>query len=265
MRRSNPTVAADRAAPPAPFAAGRVALLALFAAGLCLSCRGEKSAATDAPRAAAQQSPGPALPRTPLRGNLLLNPGFEEGPDPWFALETEAWVDFQLCDTLGHGGRRSALLAVRAHERSPRAQIWGVSQYANPAEFPRKLSGWFRVDGWKRGATNQYVQAVLMVWGRLPERPFPNYTIRYPLGGVDQQPMYMSNGRYRFLRTELPPPGEWTYFETDPAADFRESWLLVPSTYEKLQVFFEARFDDRTDLYAPTEADVYFDDVYLGE
>lgn len=243
----------------------RLALHAAVLGCLVLACRGEKGSPGASPSTQLPESPGPELPKTALRGNLLLNPGFEEGPGPWFAMDTEAWVNFQISDSAGRGGTHAAYLPVRAGERTPRAQIWGVSQYINPSTFPRKLSGWYRVDRWVRGAPNQYVQAVLMVWGRLPDRPFPNYTIRYPLGGVDKQPMFMSNGRYRFLRSELPPLGEWTYFETDPTADFKESWLLVPNVYAKLQVFFEARFDDRTDFFAPTEADVYFDDVYLGD
>jgi hypothetical protein len=31
--------------------------------------------------------------------------------------------------------------------------------------MPRRLVGWHRVEDWKRGARNQYLQAVVIVWG----------------------------------------------------------------------------------------------------
>ena len=228
-----------------------------------IGCRQEKESAENEPAAAFSQ--GPAVPKVPLVGNLLANPGFEEGAHGWFAPLSEHWVGFVVDSTNAHSGRSTARLTLSAEELSPRTQVWGVSQYVNPSEFPHKLSGWYLVNGWKRGAPHQYLQAVLMVWGRYPDRPFKNYQVRYILAGVDEQPYFMSNARYVFLSKSPPVEGEWIHFEANPAEDFQRLWKIVPEEYDKLQVFFEARFDDRTDALSEVAGNVFFDDVYLGQ
>jgi len=208
----------------------------------------------------------PDLPKAPLEDNLLANPGFESGKKPWFSLKTAAWVpDFELSGDVTHEGETAALLRVEADEQTPPTQIWGVSQHVNPEEFPTRLAGWYRVEDWVAGAAHQYVQAVVIVWSQSPDGEHWNHQIRYLLGGVDGQPFDMPNARYLGVGSELPPEGTWTSFEFAPAADFRRLWGRIPTEYDRIQVFFEARFDRREDRHAPTSGRVYFDDLYLGE
>ena len=53
------------------------------------------------------------------------------------------------------------------------------------------------------------------------------------------------------------------YFETNIKEDFLEKWKAVPEGYSKIRVLFEARYDDKEAGIA-SEADVYYDDLYMG-
>ncbi|MBD3220894.1 hypothetical protein GF314_06590 [bacterium] len=199
-------------------------------------------------------------------GNLLANPGFETGKEPWFSMTTDVWVpDFELSQGVAHAGEAAALLRVDADQDTPPTQIWGVSQFVNPEAFPTRLAGWYRVDDWVAGDANQYVQAVMIVWGPSPDGEHGNHQIRYLLGGADEPPFHMPNARYVGVGTELPPAGEWASFEFAPAADFQRIWGRIPTEYDRIQVFFEARFDRRQDRQDPVGGRVYFDDLYVGE
>jgi hypothetical protein len=53
------------------------------------------------------------------------------------------------------------------------------------------------------------------------------------------------------------------YFETNIKVDFLKEWKAVPEGYSKTRVLFEARYDDKEAGFA-SEADVYYDDLYMG-
>ena len=110
-----------------------------------IGCREEEDSAGSTP--VVTSSPGPTVPKVPLMGNLLANPGFEEMDRGWFAPHSEHWVGFVIDSTKAYNSRHSAKLVLGAEELSPRTQVWGVSQYVNPNEFPRKLAGWYLVEG----------------------------------------------------------------------------------------------------------------------
>ena len=56
--------------------------------------------------------------------------------------------------------------------------------------------------------------------------------------------------------------GTW---RSRPAATWHEMvWGEVPRGVTKLRILFEVRWDDRSADAAPSRADVYFDDLYVG-
>jgi len=126
--------------------------------------------------------------------------------------------------------------------------------------FPRHVSLWYRVDRWRPGNAVQYVFfAVLVGSGGT------SYQIRYFLSGVDAMP-YRDNGNVRFVlvRPGAPPQGTWVHFTADLHQDFLQRWGRVPSSFERLSFAVEARYEAPTKLNESIEADVTFDDVFVG-
>jgi len=197
--------------------------------------------------------------------NLLLNPGFEQGDTGWMWLDwSKNWGPFEISDKIAHSGKKSAYLKLDVKPGKPEKKIRGVVQTLKPEKFPEIAAGWYRVENWKRGSPRQYLQFVVIVWGKL--RNFPNYQIRYVLDGVSRPPLRISNAHYRIL-TKSPDPktGEWIYFEVPIREDFKELWEQIPQNYEKINFFWEARFDDNPPGDFHIRADVYYDDLYVGE
>lgn len=203
--------------------------------------------------------------------NLLANPGFEEGPEPWVSLTTPRWgTPFEVSTAQAHASQASAYLKMRSDglEMWPEGrrdmQVFGVVQDLSAQEFPERLSGYYYVDSWERGSEVQYLQAVVVVWGPdLPEG-FPNYQVRYLLAGIDHEPFEMANARFVLANGEQPKIGEWVRFDLSPAEDFQELWGAVPSGFERLRVLFVTRYERRTSDQPDVIADVYYDDFYLG-
>ena len=46
--------------------------------------------------------------------------------------------------------------------------------------------------------------------------------------------------------------------------DFIDLWGGVPKDFTKIRVLFEVRCDGKTPAEGPLEADVYYDDLYMG-
>jgi hypothetical protein len=198
-------------------------------------------------------------------GNSLRNPGFEEGPDGWAALTTEAWEPhFDVSETAAHSGTHAAYLAMRTDASTPATRIWGVAQEVSPGAFPEELKGFYRVDNWQRGTGNQYLQAVVIVFGAT-NRPdgFPNHQIRYILAGIEAPPFSIANARYIFLGPPEPVQGQWIEFQRNVAEDFRQQWGDVPTGFSTVRLLFEVRFDNKGSDERPS-ADVYYDDLYFG-
>jgi hypothetical protein len=203
--------------------------------------------------------------------NLFGNPGFEEGTKYWFSLRTDQAV--QITTDVAHSGQASAHLQMRDASDVTGAKVYYLVQEVSPAEFPELVSGYYRVDNWKRGTDKQYLQFVVILFaptnltvdkeGTLLATPFPNYQIRYPLAGISEEPFLISNAFFKFLGREDPRQGEWVYFESNIKQDFEELWKAVPEGYSKIRVLFEVRFDDK-ESGLPAEADVYYDDLYMG-
>jgi len=205
-----------------------------------------------------EQSPNPP-------GNLLKNPGFEDGREGWFYMDwSKNWVDFDIASNRAHSGEKSAYLRLDAGPEVTGAQVHGVVQTLTPNRFPEKASGWYRVENWKRGSPKQYLQFVVMVWGGHPQ--FNNYQVRYILAGLTEPPYRMMNVKYLFAPDvpSEPPRNKWVHFDFPILEDFKKEWGMVPKGYEKINFFYEARFDTQPAEGQRVRADVYFDDLYVG-
>jgi hypothetical protein len=235
---------------------GAVSLALIIAA-----CNGDgEPAATDLPAT-----------DSPATGNLFLNPGFEQDRDPscesdslgcWFSLKPP---DFITSEDVAQSGNASALLQMREGTDAEGAKVFYLVQEINPEEFPEVISGYYRVENWRRGTLKQYLQFVVIVFAaeNVPEN-FPNHQIRYPLAGIDSPPFAISNAKFVFLGKEEPVDGEWVYFESNIREDFLNLWGEVPTGYEKLRILFEVRYDDKVIGEGPVEGDVYYDSLYYG-
>lgn len=218
-----------------------------------------------------QLSPQP--PVSDPSGNVLAHPGFEDCPAPdstpcgeWFALKPP---DFQVTSDQAHSGNNSAYLMMRQPAEAEDVAINYLVQEVNPSEFPEVLSGFYRIDNWKRGAEKQYLQFVIIVWGaeNAPTSsngtPFGNHQIRYILTGIDEDPFQISNAQFVYIHEKEPVQGEWVPFEVNVKQDFEELWGAVPTGYERIRLLYEVRYDDKVPG-DPAEADVYYDDLYFG-
>jgi len=196
-------------------------------------------------------------------GNLLLNAGFEDGDAPWFSLNEEA--AFAVSSDLGHSGEASALLRMRDPPEQTGAKVYYLIQEVTPDSFPEEVSGYYRVEHWQRGTPKQYLQFVVIAFGadNLPGG-YPNHQIRYLLAGIDRAPFAISNAFFQFLNTAEPALGEWVPFKVNVADDFSRLWGAVPKDFEKIRVLFEVRWDDKSAGDGTAEADVYYDDLYVG-
>jgi hypothetical protein len=194
--------------------------------------------------------------------NLLANPGFEEGGDPWYSMQTEGWGEpLEVSEEAAHSGTRSAHIALRPPPEPTQHRVFGAVQSLKPDAFPEFLSGFYRVENWRKDAPFQYLQFVVIVF---PAGGQGNTQIRYLLAGADAEPFEISNAKFVFIGKEEPRTGEWVYFERDVAQDFLELWGQVPQEIDELRIFFEARYDSPAPVSGEMNGDVYYDDLYLG-
>ena len=194
--------------------------------------------------------------------NVFGNPGLEEGNKYWFALHQQT---VETTTTVAHSGQASAYLNMRDPAEATGAKVYYLVQEVAPAEFPELISGYYRVDNWVRGTEKQYLQFVVIVFAPTNlEGGFPNFQIRFPLVGISEAPFPIGNAFFKFLTRDFEPrQGEWVYFESNIKDDFEELWKGVPEGYSKIRVLFEVRYDDK-ESGLPAEADVYYDDLYMG-
>jgi len=196
------------------------------------------------------------------KGNLLANPGFENGKEPWYSMETSGWGEpFEVSDTVAHSGQYSAHLSLRRPPQPNQHEVLGAVQSLKPSSFPEFLSGFYRVENWKRGTDIQYLQFVVIAV--LPENA-GNIQIRYLLAGTATEPFEIGNAKFVFLSKEEPKIGEWVHFERNVADDFQQLWGRAPEKVQELRVFFETRYDSPTAIQPDVGGDVYYDDLYVG-
>lgn len=228
-----------------------------------------------------------------LGGNLLVNPSFEvevgaqkQPVDPhvigeWWSFagpEKPYWRHFEVSDEMAAEGERSARLTLDSKGWEGPTLIVGATQNVVTDAMPDELSGAVRVDEWARGAVNQYVQIVVIVWNVSGNYPpagqFKNYQIAYTFAGIESPPFVINNRRFLFPRGERvalqgedgdPVEGEWVRFDLDPRADFKAQWGVDPSDFEYVRVLYEVRYDGRNAKGSdPAYAEVHWDDLYFG-
>jgi len=197
------------------------------------------------------------------QGNLLINPGFEGGSEPWITLAPES--GFEVTQDQAYSGTSSARLRMRDVIEAEGAKVYYLVQEINPATFPEVIRGFYRVENWNKGTVRQYLQFVVIAIGpkNLPADS-PNYQLRYPLAGIDSPPFDIGNAFFVFLSREEPKEGEWVPFEANIKEDFQRLWKAVPCGYEKLRLLFEVRWDGKVAGDGAPEGDVYYDDLYTG-
>jgi hypothetical protein len=221
--------------------------------------------------------PSACVPQAPIEGqaNLFHNAGFESGEDPWCSLHAGESTKFQVSQDYAHSGESSALLQMRVPaEEEGHAKVFYLVQEVMPEEFPDLMSGYYRVENWTKGTPKQYLQFVVILCreegGRecaLGATNLPgehNHQIRYPLAGISEEPFAISNAFFVFLGRDEPKQGEWVYFERNIKQDFEELWGAVPEGFDKMRILFEVRYDEKQAGTTPAEADVYYDDLYMG-
>lgn len=197
----------------------------------------------------------------PSHSNLLRNPGFEDGDDPWIFLFPEA--PFRRSEQAPHGGRFSALLEVRGSAEERGARVYMATQDVSTRSFPEFIAGYYRVENWRKNTPLQYVQFVVVVFHARDLGNYANHQIRYVLAGIDREPFAIRNARFVFLRSEEPVQGEWVPFRRNLRDDFKKLWGRVPEDFGKIRVLFEARYDGKAEGPV-TSGDVFYDDLYLG-
>jgi hypothetical protein len=176
------------------------------------------------------------------------------------------WADFQVTPAYSHTGSYSAVLPLRSEGYRGQARIYGILQEISPAEMPRKIGGWYRVENWRRGAKNQYLQVVVIAWQpqNFPAYKDSNVQISYVLGGIDSPPFRIGNRKFVFEGPLEPVQGEWVPFEFDLHEGFLKHWGILPGEFGKLRILYEVRFDGRREPAPVATADVYYDDLYVG-
>ncbi len=251
-------------------------LVAAIVAAFAVACGSGESGTAPSPQASPspQGSPSatvssiplacPTLPppsSVPATGNVLGNPGFEDGRDPWCSLKPP---DFQLSD-VAHSGNKSAYLNMREPAEAVDAKVFYLVQEVLPTEFPEVLSGYYRVDNWLKGTEKQYLQFVVIAFAAANRPPqFPNHQIRYILAGIDQDPFAIANAKFVYLSKGEPQTGEWVPFKVNVKQDFIDLWGAAPEGYDRIRLLYEVRYDGKLPGSGTPEADVYYDDLYFG-
>jgi hypothetical protein len=197
-------------------------------------------------------------------GNLLQNPGFEEGVEPWFSLETDE-RSFTTSTDFAHSGETSAHLHMDDGAGATGTKVYYLVQELTPETLPEAVEGFYRVENWESGTPKQYLQFVVIA--AEPKNfgtEFNNYQLRYIIAGIDLPPFVLPNAKFLFLNTDDPDEGRWTHFGANIAEDFEREWGMRPEGFAKLRVLFEVRWDDRAAGQPASRADVYYDDLFVG-
>jgi len=200
------------------------------------------------------------------RANLLVNPGFEKGNDPWHTMDSPSWSpSFDVTDRIAHSGGKSLHLALLPPGAAALNRVFGVVQDLSLNELPEFVSGYYRVENWQKGTEFQYLQFVVIVFTTDPQTgETANTQIRYLLAGAASEPFEIGNAKFVLVTKEEPATGQWVHFGRNIREDFQEKWGSVPANITSLRLFFEARFDSPTEIQPQMAGDVYYDDLYAG-
>lgn len=209
-------------------------------------------------------------PPPPQTGpNLLANPGFEQGREGWSRREQSPhWGDFRIVDAPVRSGQAAAHLRLHHGATLPRrpVKVYGVVQQLTLDRLPERVGGYYRVERWDKSsdATDLYLQLVAIVWREAEAGETPtNQQIRYYLAGLDEPPFLLRNARVEFVAKGAPVLSGWQRFEVPLRADFQRLWEGDPEGPLKIDLLFEARWDNMPPA-SSVQADVFFDDLFVG-
>jgi hypothetical protein len=211
------------------------------------------------------EQPVVSTPTAVLDPNRLQNAGFESGEAPWYALEQGEWRRFAIADGFARTGEHSLKLELRGEEAAERTRIAGaIQRIEGGAPFPEFLSGYYYVDRWEPIEPFQYLQFVVSIHGGNHPDGGDIHQVRFIVAGAQRPPFTLSNAVFLFLRRGQPDIGEWTYFSYPILDAVRTRLGWDPVDWEFIEVFFEVRYDQKT-IGTVAAADVYYDDLYIGQ
>ena len=198
--------------------------------------------------------------------NLLENGGFENGNEPWHTMDSPSWSpSFEVTNQIAHGGIHSVHLALVPPGAPALNRVFGVVQDVTLTDLPEYVSGFYRVENWKKDTDFQYLQFVVIVFATDPQTgQSANTQIRYLLAGAASDPFEIGNAKFVFIDKADPQQGTWVHFGHNIRQDFEEQWGSVPENITSIRLFFETRFDSPTEIQPQMAGDVYYDDLYAG-
>ncbi len=193
--------------------------------------------------------------------NLLENPSFEEGDEPWFWMETsEYWQSFHISDQTARTGNKSCLTFLEASPRPQKTLVVGAVQEILTSDVPEKVSGYYYVKTWEKTVEKMYIQVVIIFFED-EEANYPSTQLRYVLAGISKEPFALGNAKFIFVTREEPVTETWMYFERNLNEDLLTMWGKVPS-FKRIGIYLEVRYDDVP--LDDVEAEIYWDDIFLG-
>ena len=193
--------------------------------------------------------------------NLLENAGFEDGEDPWFVLGNSG---FERSVEIAYSGEASARIQLDAAAEASGTARSNLVQDLEAEGFPEIISGVYRIEDWTEGAPVQFVQVAAIVFDADNlQGEFPNHQVHYILAGTASDPDLETNIRNVQLGDELT-LNQWVRFQANLSQDFSELWGAIPEGFELIRLVFEVRYEDKEPGSAPVQADVSFDDLFLG-
>lgn len=213
---------------------------------------------------------GPRLPAPDAAApgpDPIVNGSFEAGRAPWFSMDNPYWGTFAIVSAPHRSGEHSLLLRLRGHDDAVITFVQGAVQDLRGDALPEHLRGYYRVEGWRRGGQNQYVQALVSVTGadNLPDPTVPKQ-IAWVLTGVLDPVWELPNRAFRIVGPAEPREGEWIPFDLEVRQAFLDHYGVVPTGFEELRLYLEVRFENRDPAIHPlAAADVYFDDLSAGD
>lgn len=209
-------------------------------------------------------APPPRPTPRPAAFNLFVNPGFEDGSQPWLSFQPADSPPFSVSDAAAHSGAQSAHLVLEGDTNFAETRAAGATQEVKTSGFPEFVSGYYRVDSWDPQARLQYLEFVVRVSGAdlLPESP--THDVRFLIAGAPTDPTTTPDVHLIFLSRAAPVIGKWTYFAYPIKRAFESRFDRAPARWDSLQVSFEARYDGWNGSAPAKAADVYFDDLYVG-
>ncbi len=250
-----------------PITVLRTLIAVALVAVLACACNGGGSSGASTPTAPPSAAAGSCLdPTQSGASNLLLNPGFESGPEPWVTLAEAS--GFQVTTDIVHTGAAGALLQMRdSAEETGRngSKVYYLVQEITPDKMPDFVCGFYRVENWVKASRTQYLQFVVIAFAptNFPTT-YPNYQIRFILAGADSPPFAIDNAHFDFITRAEPPIGQWVPFAVPVKDEFQRLWGKVPEGFQKLRLLFEVRWDNKVAGESIASADAYYDDLYAG-